>query len=51
MGERFSAADILFASLLQFARQMLPPHGEYDEWLDRLKARPAFQRAMAKDAG
>ena len=51
LGERFSAAAIMFASLLQFARQMLPGHAVYDEWLGRLNARPALARAMAKDAG
>ncbi|MDP3746970.1 MAG: glutathione S-transferase [Phenylobacterium sp.] len=51
LGEAFSAADIVFASLLQFAREMLPAHAVYDEWLGRLNARPALARAMAKDAG
>lgn len=51
LGERFSAADIMFASLLQFARQLLPDHAVYDDWLGRLNARPALARAMAKDAG
>ena len=51
LGEAFSAADIMFASLLQFAREMLPAHAVYDEWLGRLNARPALARAMAKDAG
>ncbi|HJV43671.1 glutathione S-transferase [Caulobacter sp.] len=49
LGETFSAADILFVSLLQFARQMLPPHAVYDEWLARANARPALARALAKD--
>jgi glutathione S-transferase len=51
LGERFSAADILFISLLQFARQALPAHGVYDDWLARATARPAFARALARDAG
>ncbi|WP_332772429.1 glutathione S-transferase family protein [Phenylobacterium sp.] len=51
LGETFSAADIMFVSLLQFARQMLPAHTVYDEWLARLNARPALARAMAKDGG
>lgn len=51
LGEAFSAADIMFASLLQFARQMLPAHAVYDKWLTRLNARPALARAMAKDGG
>jgi glutathione S-transferase len=49
LGETFSAADILFVSLLQFARQMLPAHAVYDEWLARANARPALARALAKD--
>lgn len=49
LGETFSAADIMFVSLLQFARQMLPPHAVYDEWLARANARPALARALAKD--
>lgn len=49
LGDRFSAADILFISLLQFARQALPAHAEYDDWLSRAQARPAFARAMEKD--
>lgn len=51
LGEQFSAADLMFASLLQFARQLLPPHAVYDAWLARLNARPALARAMAKDGG
>ena len=51
LGEPFSAADILFISLLQFARQMLPRHAVYDDWLARAQARPAFARAMQKDDG
>ncbi len=51
LGERFSAADIMFASLLQFARQALPDHAAYDDWLGRLNVRPALARAMAKDEG
>lgn len=51
LGERFTAADILFVSLLQFARQALPAHAVYDEWLARANARPALARALAKDEG
>lgn len=49
LGERFSAADMMFVSLLQFARQMLPPHAVYDDWRARANARPALARALAKD--
>lgn len=51
LGERFSAADILFVSLLQFFRTALPDHACYDAYLARMSARPALQRAQAKDAG
>jgi len=49
MGEHFSAADILFGSVLQFFRIVMPPDAVYDEWLARLNPRPALARAMAKD--
>jgi glutathione S-transferase len=49
LGDHFSAADILFISLLQFARQMLPPHAVYDDWLARASTRPALAQALAKD--
>jgi glutathione S-transferase len=51
LGDRFSAADILFVSLLLFFRQALPDHRIYDDFLDRLTARPALKRAGAKDKG
>jgi glutathione S-transferase len=50
LGERFSAVDVLFGSLLQFFRQAMPPHAVYDEWVGRIAARPALARAQAKDA-
>ncbi len=49
LGDTFSAADMLFVSLLQFARQMLPPHAVYDDWLARANGRPALARALARD--
>lgn len=49
LGDNFSAADILFVSLLQFARQMLPGHAVYDDWLVRANARPALAPALVKD--
>lgn len=49
LGERFSAADILFISLLDFARQMLPDDVIFDDWVARARARPAYQRAQEKD--
>lgn len=50
MGTSFSAVDILFASLLQFARNALPVDAIYDEWLARISARPALALALKKDA-
>ena len=49
LGEDFSAADILFISLLDFARQMLPDYAVFDDWVARARARPAYQRAQQKD--
>ncbi len=50
LGEKFSAADILLASLGQFARQMLPAGAVVDDYLKRCGARPALKAAMAKDS-
>lgn len=50
LGQDFSAADILFASLLLFFRAAMPADAIYDKWLERLSARPAFKRAQAKNA-
>jgi glutathione S-transferase len=50
MGENFSAVDILFGSLLQFFRTVMPAHAAYDRWLERLAERPALARAQAKDS-
>jgi len=49
LGDRFSAADILVASLLQFARNLLPQAVALDEFVARVTARPALARAQAKD--
>lgn len=50
LGESFSAADVLLASLGQWARHMLPAGDPVDAYLARLNARPALARAMTKDA-
>ena len=50
LGERFSAVDILFQSMGQVNRTSLPPGDPVDSYLARLEARPAFARALAKDA-
>jgi glutathione S-transferase len=51
LGERFSGADILVASMGQFIRTLLPPGDVVDAYLARAAARPALARALAKDAG
>ncbi len=49
LGERFSAVDPLMLSALMFADKILPPDGAIDAYRQRIMARPAFQRAIAKD--
>ncbi len=49
LGEQFSAADILFGSIVQWGSQMLPKRDAFDAYLARLEARPAYQRAQAKE--
>ncbi len=44
------AADVLYGSVVQWGTGMLPQRDAFDAYLGRLKARPAFQRAEAKDA-
>lgn len=51
LGERFSAVDVLIASMGQWARQMLPAGALMDEYLSRCGSRPAVARAMAKERG
>ncbi len=52
LGERFSAADILYGSAVLFFRGSLFPQRKcYDDYLARLSARPAYVRAQAKDNG
>ena len=51
VGGRFTAADVIYASIGQWARDLLPAEPRVDAWLDRCNARPALARALAKDAG
>ena len=51
LGEKFSGADILVASLGQFMRTMLPAGAVVDSYLERCSARAALARAFAKDGG
>ncbi len=50
LGEAFSAADILYGSVVQWGAGMLPQRDAFDAYLQRLSARPAFARAQARDA-
>jgi glutathione S-transferase len=51
LGERFSGADIVIASIGQFLREMLPAGPVIDAYLQRCGERPALPRAMAKGGG
>lgn len=51
LGEKFSSADVLIASMGHFARQMLPAGAVVDAYLERCNSRPALARASAKDRG
>lgn len=50
LGDAFSAADVLLASLGQWARHMLPAGQPIDGYLARVNARPALARALQRDA-
>ena len=54
LGDKFSAADIMIGSGLNFAVRifkMVPPRPSFDAYIDRCTARPAFQRAEKIAAG
>jgi glutathione S-transferase len=52
-GERFSAADVLYAtSFALFAKSpLLPPSAVIDDYVKRVVSRPAFARAMQRQGG
>jgi glutathione S-transferase len=52
LGERFSAADILWATGLTWTRAfgLLPDRPGFQDYQERIAARPATARAKAKDA-
>lgn len=52
LGEKFSAADIVMGSTLNFATMFgaIPLEGPIKTYVERLKVRPAFQAMMAKNA-
>jgi len=51
MGEQFTAADVVVGSTLRFGMmfKLVPERSEFTAYTNRLAARPAFQRAEAKD--
>ncbi|RIL04511.1 MAG: glutathione S-transferase [Proteobacteria bacterium] len=49
LGDAFSTADVLVASVFQWGRQLMPAGALFDDYVARLAARPAFQRAAAED--
>ncbi|MBU6246538.1 MAG: glutathione S-transferase family protein [Xanthomonadaceae bacterium] len=53
LGERFTAADVLWGTALNWTTrfQLVPEHPAIRGYIDRVLARPAMRRAMAKDAG
>ena len=51
LGERFSTADVLIGSALHWGMMVgsVPQRPELADYVERLTARPALQRAQAKD--
>ena len=51
LGEQFSAADVMVGSSVNFMRMfgMLPDRPRLLDYAERVTARPAFQRAMARE--
>lgn len=50
LGDQFSAADVLVASMFFFSRELSPKGPAVDAYLARIVSRPAYQRAQTKDA-
>lgn len=53
LGERFTAADVMLGAGVGYLRdfQLLPADPEFTEYVERVRSRPAHQRAMAEEAG
>jgi glutathione S-transferase len=51
MGEQFTAADVIIGSNIRFGMmfKMIPERKEFTGYTARIAARPAAQRAEAKD--
>ncbi len=52
LGDKFSAADVVMGSTLNYATLFgaIPNEGAVKAYVDRIKARPAFQSMMTKNA-
>lgn len=52
LGDRFTAADVVLGSLLRWTMkfQITPELPEFVSYVERLDARPAYQRAQTRDA-
>ena len=52
LGQQFTAADVVIGSALRWGMlfKMIPELPEFTSYVGRLKARPAMQRQLAKDA-
>ena len=50
MGQQFTAADVMVAATLQWAREHLPESPSIDAYLERFNSRPAALSAMGKDS-
>ncbi len=53
LGDRFSAADVLYATTFAMFGQspMMPKSAVIDDYVKRVVARPAFERGQARDSG
>ncbi len=51
MGEQFTAADVIIGAQIRWGMmfKMIPPQQEFLDYAARIAARPAAQRAEAKD--
>ena len=49
MGETFTAADVMIGASMSWGRDHLPDSPLIDDYLARIQARPAHQRAMMRD--
>jgi glutathione S-transferase len=52
LGDAFSTADVLYGSTFALFKSspLLPPNAVLDAYVERLSSRPAYQRAVAKEA-